>query len=232
MNRRDFLKTGSGIVLSTVPGFASLDEEFLSEFVGEETPRKAYEKIKITDIKKEEKPKIEIATIRKDYTPDFPILKENNNMSREHFFLDLVNVHTGEKLSLDLANPSRVHYFNELKRFSYFMRDYRTGSVKNVDPNLLNILHNIKVKTGTKKPFLVLSGYRTKKTNNMLRREGHKAALHSLHIQAKAIDITLQDRSVREIANVARGLKMGGVGEYKNNHFVHVDTGRVRQWFG
>ena len=219
MNRRNFIKTiGSGIITSTLPSFGLEGESLIKDFLKED----------------DEPQKIEIATISKQMEElDFPILhKERNNISREHFYLDFVNVHTGEKLSLDLANPSRVHYFNELKKFAYFMRDYRTGSVRGIDSNLLNILQNIKVKTGTNKPFLVLSGYRTKKTNDMLRRTGHKAAKHSLHIKGKAIDIALQDTGVRKIASIARGLRMGGVGEYDNNHFVHVDTGRVRHWYG
>ena len=219
MDRRNFIKTiGVGIITSTTPSFALEGEELIEEFVAED--------------KKPEK--IELATINSRYSElDFPILnKRKTNISREHFYLNLVNVHTGEKLSLDLADTSRTNYFHQLKKFAYFMRDYRTGSVRNIDPRLLNILQNIKIKTGTRKPFLVLSGYRTKRTNEMLRRTGHQAAKHSLHIKGQAIDITLQDISVRKIASIARGLKMGGVGEYNKNHFVHVDTGRVRHWYG
>ena len=55
-------------------------------------------------------------------------------------------------------------------------------------------------------------------------------AKRSLHMDAKAIDIRLQDVALADLRQTAIGMKAGGVGYYAKSDFVHVDTGRVRQW--
>jgi uncharacterized protein YcbK (DUF882 family) len=49
-------------------------------------------------------------------------------------------------------------------------------------------------------------------------------------MDAKAIDIRLHDVALSDLRQAALGMKAGGVGYYKKSDFVHVDTGRVRQW--
>jgi len=49
-------------------------------------------------------------------------------------------------------------------------------------------------------------------------------------MEAKAIDIRLGDVALSDLRQMALGMKAGGVGYYKKSDFVHVDTGRVRQW--
>jgi uncharacterized protein YcbK (DUF882 family) len=46
----------------------------------------------------------------------------------------------------------------------------------------------------------------------------------------KAIDVRLTDLDTAELREVALSLGRGGVGYYHESDFVHVDTGRVRQW--
>jgi uncharacterized protein YcbK (DUF882 family) len=55
-------------------------------------------------------------------------------------------------------------------------------------------------------------------------------AKRSLHMDAKAIDIRLYDVALSDLRQAALGMKAGGVGYYRKSDFVHVDTGRVRQW--
>jgi uncharacterized protein YcbK (DUF882 family) len=57
-------------------------------------------------------------------------------------------------------------------------------------------------------------------------------ALHSMHVQGKAIDIHVPGRNLRTVRLAALSLHRGGVGYYPNSNFVHVDTGRVRWWMG
>jgi uncharacterized protein YcbK (DUF882 family) len=46
----------------------------------------------------------------------------------------------------------------------------------------------------------------------------------------RAIDVRLTDLDTAELRDVALSLQRGGVGYYSKSDFVHVDTGRVRQW--
>jgi uncharacterized protein YcbK (DUF882 family) len=49
-------------------------------------------------------------------------------------------------------------------------------------------------------------------------------------MQGKAIDIRIPGFKTRQLRNVARKMKVGGVGYYPKSDFVHVDIGRVRYW--
>jgi hypothetical protein len=75
----------------------------------------------------------------------------------------------------------------------------------------------------------VLSGYRTKKTNDMLAKRIFGVAEKSQHLAGRAIDITL-DSNLKPAASVARKMSRGGVGWYPTNHFIHLDSGPVRNW--
>jgi len=67
-------------------------------------------------------------------------------------------------------------------------------------------------------------------TNAMLHANSEGVAVHSLHLQGKAIDITLKGRSLEQLRGAALAQRSGGVGYYPKSDFVHVDTGRVRYW--
>ncbi|MYH34569.1 MAG: DUF882 domain-containing protein [Gammaproteobacteria bacterium] len=64
----------------------------------------------------------------------------------------------------------------------------------------------------------------------MLRRAGLGAARNSLHLEAKAADISLEGIRPSIVAAAARRTGLGGVGRYPG--FVHVDSGRPRHWAG
>ena len=80
----------------------------------------------------------------------------------------------------------------------------------------------------TTEPYLLISGYRTQKTNRMLK----GAASHSYHLKAMAADVRLKSRSVRNISDAAFACNGGGVGVYNRSNFVHMDCGPVRHWGG
>jgi len=83
---------------------------------------------------------------------------------------------------------------------------------------------------GSSEPWRVISAYRSPQTNAAVRRSHGGVARNSFHIQAKALDVDLTDRSVRAIRQAAIGLQAGGVGQYPRSDFVHIDTGPVRSW--
>jgi uncharacterized protein YcbK (DUF882 family) len=64
----------------------------------------------------------------------------------------------------------------------------------------------------------------------MLRSKSNGVAKRSLHMEGRAIDLRLRGTHTKKLRDLAIGLKRGGTGYYAKSDFVHLDTGRVRQW--
>jgi len=143
--------------------------------------------------------------------------------------LDLHHTHTGERLEVEYFH-SGVYLPDSLKTVDHFLRDFRTGDVHPIDPDLLDLLHELTSRTQTGKPFQVISGYRSPATNEMLRHRSEGVAAGSLHLKGQAIDIRLADVPLAKLRAAALSVARGGVGYYPASDFVHVDTGRVRRW--
>ncbi len=134
---------------------------------------------------------------------------------------------TGE--SLDTVYYVNGRYVPEsITEISYFMRDWRENQVMKYDPhNVDNLAATLRL-MDTTEPYLLISGYRTLKTNRMLK----GAASHSYHLKAMAADVRLKSRNVRQISDAAFACNGGGVGIYNRSNFVHMDCGPVRSWHG
>ncbi|HEX7272869.1 MAG TPA: DUF882 domain-containing protein [Casimicrobiaceae bacterium] len=141
------------------------------------------------------------------------------------------HTHTGESFALTYAAGAR-YLTAALDGLRHFLRDFRNGAMHDIDPGLLDQLQRLAQITATHTPFQVISGYRSPQTNEMLRREGHGVAAHSLHLEGRAIDIRLADVALADLRDAALSLRAGGVGYYPSadSNFVHIDTGRVRRW--
>jgi uncharacterized protein YcbK (DUF882 family) len=143
---------------------------------------------------------------------------------------------------LSLLNPSTddrfegVYWRNgtyveeALRRIDWVMRDFHQDKAVPMDAALLDLLHRLTLRLGTRHPVHILSGYRTRATNRLLRREGYAPAVNSLHLEAKAADICIRGVSFHHLHRAALSLRMGGVGSYPHEHFVHVDVGPCRVW--
>jgi len=143
--------------------------------------------------------------------------------------LSLVNTHTGGRVAVPYWE--RDAYLPEgLSALNTFLRDHRTGDEYPMDPPLFDILYDLRLAAGTNEPYQVISGYRSPRSNALLRAEGHGVASGSLHMQGRAIDIRLADVTSDRLRDAAVTLQRGGVGYYRASDFVHVDTGRVRCW--
>ena len=146
--------------------------------------------------------------------------------------LSFHHTHTGENLKVEY-HDGRQYLTDALKEVSHYLRDFRTGEIHPIDPGVLDILHALLGRTnGRASSFHVISGYRSPRTNAMLRQKSHGVAKRSLHMQGKAIDIRLPGCDTRHLYRAALSLKRGGVGYYGKSEFIHVDTGRVRTWKG
>jgi len=139
------------------------------------------------------------------------------------------NLHTGERLAVEYFAGGR-YLEDALSEVNHLLRDFRTGDVGTIDPALLDLLHLLRERTGTRQAFQVISGYRSPATNAALHQRSSGVASGSLHMQGKAIDIRLGDVELASLRKAALGLQLGGVGFYPASNFVHVDTGRVRFW--
>jgi uncharacterized protein YcbK (DUF882 family) len=148
---------------------------------------------------------------------------------REERLLSFVHTHTHERLTVPYFADGA--YLREgLSTLDAFLRDHRTGDEHAIDPALYDILNDLRLATGTRSPFHVISAYRSPRTNSMLRENGRGVAKGSLHLQGRAIDVRLADVSSASLRDAAVELQRGGVGYYRGPDFVHVDTGRVRRW--
>ena len=143
--------------------------------------------------------------------------------------LSFHNLHTGE--SLDAVYWADGSYVPDaLRSIDTVLRDFRTGDVHPIDRRLLDLLVRLRQKLGTMESVHVISGYRSPRTNAMLRAQSEGVAGHSLHMDGMAIDLRVPGRALRDVRAAALDLGGGGVGFYPASDFVHVDVGRVRHW--
>jgi uncharacterized protein YcbK (DUF882 family) len=143
--------------------------------------------------------------------------------------LSFVHLHTNERLSVTywtrggFVNPA-------LAEVNHVLRDWRTGKVAAIDPNLLDLLYALRLRLSSSEPYQVICGYRCPETNSMLAERSSGVARNSMHTQGRAIDIALPGRDLARVHDTALAMQAGGVGYYPKSGFVHVDTGRVRHW--
>ena len=119
-----------------------------------------------------------------------------------------------------------------LEEINFVMRDWRRNEIKTIDKRTIDIIaasHNL---LNTDEPYTLLSGYRSAKTNAMLRRRSRSVARHSLHMTGQAADVRLSSRSVKQVYKAAAKCSGGGVGRYYRSGFVHIDCGPLRTWRG
>ena len=146
-----------------------------------------------------------------------------------HRALSFHHTHTGERLTVVYWQDG-AYLDSALAEINHFLRDFRTGDAADMDPELLDLLHRVYLKTGSQGHFEVISAYRSAKTNNMLRANSSGVAKKSQHLLGKAIDVRLTDVPISELRRVAYELQRGGIGYYEASDFVHLDTGRFRTW--
>ena len=150
--------------------------------------------------------------------------------SAPEYRLHLFHTHTGKRLEI-VYRRGNSYLPEALARLDEYLRDHRTGDVRHYDPRVFDLLHDLGAKLGHPDSEIdILCGYRSPWSNEFLRTHSHGVALHSLHMQAKAIDIRMPGVTAVSLRDAALSLHRGGVGYYRKSEFVHVDVGRVRYW--
>jgi len=145
--------------------------------------------------------------------------------------ISLYHIHTQERLSVTYKKDGKYDP-EALKKINWLMRDWRLNEATEMDPRTIDLLWEMHTELGSKEPISIICGFRSEKTNNMLRRTVGGQAKQSFHISGKAIDATFPDISLKQMRYSALIRERGGVGYYPTSGipFVHVDSGPVRAW--
>lgn len=177
-----------------------------------------------------------MAQLYTQQAPAVPVEREEprpriaNDRPSFAFVMRLQNANTGEGLSLDVPASLELGWIQR-RRLNHFMRDWREDQVKRIDPSVvqdfLEICRSFSM-PGDPTDVRINSGYRSQRTNEMLRQRSRNVAVNSLHVEGRAIDFTLPGVSQRQLGSVAGEICRGGVGTY--NSFVHIDSGSNRRW--
>jgi uncharacterized protein YcbK (DUF882 family) len=159
-------------------------------------------------------------------------LGQASNPGPREYRLRFYHTHTNERL--DIVYRRGENYLPDaLAKLDRYLRDHRTGEVHHFDPHLFDLLYDLTASVNDSGGEIdVICGYRTPWSNEFLRtRSAHTGvAVHSLHMQAEAIDVRLPGVATAAVRDAALRLQRGGVGYYRESNFVHVDVGRVRRW--
>jgi uncharacterized protein YcbK (DUF882 family) len=119
-----------------------------------------------------------------------------------------------------------------VREINVHMRDWRTGEAVQMDLRTIDIMSASLNLMDSSEPYLLLSGYRSPRTNAMLSTRSSGVARNSLHMRGQAADLRLQSRNPTQMANAALACRAGGVGRYPGSNFVHMDCGPIRSWRG
>ena len=141
------------------------------------------------------------------------------------------HIHTKESLTVTFKRAGRYDP-EAVKQINWFLRDWRTDDATGMDPHLFDLLWEVHRETGARGPVTIVSGYRSPRTNSMLRSRGRGVAQYSLHMSGKAIDFFIPGADLAAMRAVGLRLERGGVGYYPSSGspFIHIDTGGVRHW--
>jgi uncharacterized protein YcbK (DUF882 family) len=143
--------------------------------------------------------------------------------------LAFYHTHTGKHLEITYARNG-VYDAKALQQVNQYLRDFRTNEVHPIDTELLDMLWNIQQELGCESTYEVISGYRSPQTNQNLRHRSNGVARLSLHMKGQALDVRLTGQKTSLLRDSAIALQSGGVGYYPKSNFIHLDTGRVRNW--
>ena len=161
--------------------------------------------------------------------PPIPTEKAMPPVSAGEKRLHMHSLHTGE--TVDVVFWRNGNFVPEgLRQLKHFLRDHRSGDEIDMDPQLFALAHRLYEDLGAKGAIHIISGHRSAKTNAKLKGMGRNVAKKSQHILGTAMDIRIPGVPLKLLRETALRYKAGGVGYYPKSDFIHIDTGRPRQW--
>lgn len=143
----------------------------------------------------------------------------------------LYNIHNKETLASTYKINGR-YVPAEMEKINWILRDWRKNEATTMDPGLIDLLWEVHSELGSAEPIHIISGFRSRGTNEMLRKSVGGQASESRHILGKAADVHFPDVPVKNLRYSALIREKGGVGYYPTSAipFVHMDIDRVRAW--
>lgn len=158
-----------------------------------------------------------------------PVVRRNQPIIEHEQRLFIRNKRTGDEFN-DVVKQGPLIYEDAYAELDHLMRDWRRDEVMTIDRSLIDLLLAVQNEVGHDKPITVISGYRSKSTNDMLRKKIRKVAKNSYHIRGMAVDFRVEGISTGALRQIAMHQKAGGVGYYPSQRFIHLDTGPIRSW--
>jgi uncharacterized protein YcbK (DUF882 family) len=145
--------------------------------------------------------------------------------------ISFYNIHSKETLTVQYMKDGK-HIASAMDQINWILRDWRLDEKTTMDPDLVDLAWEIHNELGSTEPIHIISGFRSRATNDMLRRTVGGQARESRHILGKAMDVYFPDVPLRALRYSALIRERGGVGYYPTSAipFVHIDTDRVRAW--
>jgi uncharacterized protein YcbK (DUF882 family) len=145
--------------------------------------------------------------------------------------ISLYNIHSQETLVSTYKKDGK-YVSAEMEKVNWILRDWRRNEATTMDPELIDLLWEVHSELGSREPIHIISGYRSRGTNDMLRKSVGGQAKESRHILGKAADVHFPDVPVKALRYSALIREKGGVGYYPTSAipFVHMDIDRVRAW--
>jgi len=145
--------------------------------------------------------------------------------------ISFYNIHSKETLTIQYMKAGK-RVPEAMDKINWILRDWRKDETTTIDPDLIDLVWEIHAELGSAEPIHIISGFRSRATNELLRRTVGGQASESRHILGKAMDVHFPDVPVRKLRYSALIRERGGVGYYPASAipFVHIDTDRVRAW--
>lgn len=152
--------------------------------------------------------------------------------------LSVTRPQSGEKARLLYWKDGEI-IDSAYQELCHLMRDVVGKESAAIDPKLFETLWGTQAfiaRYGIDEPLEILSGYRTRKSNERLIEAGVPAARQSLHLDGRAADIRIANLNSEVLGGLVRSFRQGGVGYYyragPRGGWIHADTGLKRTWKG
>lgn len=138
---------------------------------------------------------------------------------------------SGETVAVTYWRPGGYDA-DALREIAVLFRDRRTDETIPVDPALIDMLVELRQRTGAppEAPIRLTSGYRSTATNAALARVNGNVAENSYHMRGQAADFSIPGVPPARLAEAAAAMQRGGYALYPHTGHVHVDTGPFRTW--
>ena len=106
--------------------------------------------------------------------------------------ISFYHIHTKETVSVTYKKDGKF-IPDAMDKIDWVMRDWRKNEKTKMDPHTIDILWEMHTELGSHEPINIICGYRSRATNELLRRTVGGQASESQHITGKAVDVTFPD---------------------------------------